>query len=65
MVRLLEECGFQWPRIKANFSRLFRVECRDDCVELAEFTLGALREMFGLQKVGELGRRVHIPSAGD
>ncbi len=60
-VTLLETSGFEWPRGKANFKRILRVESRADCIELADFALGALREMFGVRTVAELSRKVHIP----
>jgi hypothetical protein len=61
MVTLLETSGFEWPRGKANFRRILRVERHADCVELADFALGALHEMFGVKTIAELRRKVHIP----
>ena len=60
-VALLETSGFEWPRGKANFKRIFRVESRADCVDLADFALGALWELFGVRTVAELGLKVHVP----
>jgi hypothetical protein len=61
MVALLEASGFEWPRGRANFKRILRVESHADCVELADFALGALSEMFGVRTIAELGLEVHIP----
>ncbi len=60
-VRLLEESGFEWPRDQANFQRILLVERHTDCVDLADFALGALRDMFGVREVSELSREVHVP----
>ena len=60
-VRLLEESGFEWPRDQANFQRILLVERHTDCVDLADFALGALRDMFGVREFSELRREVHVP----
>jgi len=60
-VRMLEESGFEWPRGEANFKRMWRVDLRSDCVDLADFALGALWEMFGVRTFAQLKLKVTIP----
>lgn len=52
-VSFLEACGFGWPRApEGNFARDFVVRDLSDCVQLAEFVLGALHLLFGHESGG-------------